>query len=71
MFFAKVEGLTLDTLREIVPQFKHLERLNIPNNIIGLSQSVALWMKEVQNQEDPADAILVQLHPAHYQVHHY
>ena len=58
------EGLTVDTLREIVPQLKHLERLTIPKFLVGCpNEQVRLveFQKEMKNKQDPTDCVLLNI----------
>ena len=58
-------SLTLDTLREIIPQFKHLERLLIPKYLVGTPNEKFLikqFRDEMKNEQDPTDSVLIELH---------
>ena len=58
------KGLTVDTLCEIVPQLKHLERLTIPMFLVGSpNEQVRLveFQKEMKNKQDPTDCVLLNI----------
>ena len=58
----KSEGLTVDTLREIVPKLKHLERLTIPKFLVGSPNEklhLNAFRDELLNKQEPADSVLL------------
>lgn len=60
--FSKVNGLTEETLREMVSQLKQLERLCIPNVLEGFPEGrLEAIQDEFQNEKDPADSVQIRL----------
>jgi len=61
--FGKGDGLTEETLREMVSQLKQLERLCIPDVLEGFPEGrLEAVQDEYQNEKDPADSVLIRLY---------
>ena len=70
----KSEGLTVDTLREIVPKLKHLERLTIPKFLVGSPNEklhLNAFRDELLNKQEPADSVLLSFRHFANNVYHY
>ena len=61
--FGKGDGLTEETLREMVSQLKQLERLWIPEFLEGFPEGrLEAIQDELQKEKDPADSVLIRFY---------